>query len=38
MRFLLPHERWLVGWMLASQRKRRTAAVVGMEEKYGPRE
>lgn len=36
MRFLLPHERWLVGWMLASQRKRRTAAVVGMEEKYGP--
>ena len=36
MRFLLPHERWLVGWILGSQRKRRTAAVVAMERKYGP--
>jgi hypothetical protein len=37
MRFLLPHERLLAGWFLASQRKRRTAAVVAMERKYGPR-
>jgi hypothetical protein len=36
MRFLLPHERWLVGWILGSQRKRRTAAVVALERKYGP--
>jgi hypothetical protein len=36
MRFLLPHERWLVGWILASQRRRRTAAVVAMEQHYGP--
>jgi hypothetical protein len=36
MRFLLPHERWLVGWILGSQRKRRTAAVVAMEKHYGP--
>jgi hypothetical protein len=36
MRFLLPHERWLVGWILGSQRTHRTAAVVAMEQKYGP--
>jgi hypothetical protein len=36
MRFLLPHERWLVPRILGSQRKRRTAAVVAMERKYGP--
>ena len=36
MRFLLPHERWLVPWILGSQRKRRTTAVVAMEQKYGP--
>jgi hypothetical protein len=36
MRLLLPHERWLVGWILGSQRKRRTAAVVAMEKRYGP--
>jgi hypothetical protein len=36
MRFLLPHERWLVGLILGSQRKRRTAAVVAMEQHYGP--
>lgn len=36
MRFLLPHERWLVGPILGSQRKRRTTAVVAMERKYGP--
>ena len=36
MRFLLPHERWLVGWLLGSQRKRRTAAVVATEKHYGP--
>jgi hypothetical protein len=35
-RFLLPHERWLVGWVLARQRRRRTAAVLRLEEKYGP--
>jgi len=35
-RFLLPHERWLVPWILGSQRKRRTAAVVAMEKRYGP--
>jgi hypothetical protein len=35
-RFLLPHERWLVPRILGSQRKRRTAAVVAMERKYGP--
>jgi hypothetical protein len=33
---LLPHERWLVGWILGSQRTHRTAAVVAMEQKYGP--
>jgi len=37
MRFLLPHERWVVGWMLAKQRTRKNAAVVDMEQKYGPR-
>jgi hypothetical protein len=36
MRFLLPHERWLVPRILGSQRKRRTAAVVAMEKRYGP--
>jgi hypothetical protein len=36
MRLLLPHERWLVGRILGSQRKRRTAAVVAMEQRYGP--
>jgi hypothetical protein len=36
-RFLLPHERWLVGWFLESQRTHRTAVVVAMEQKYGPR-
>jgi uncharacterized membrane protein len=36
MRFLLPHERWLVPLILGSQRKRRTAAVVAMEQRYGP--
>ena len=36
MRFLLPHERWLVGWILGSQRRHRTAAVVAMEAHYGP--
>lgn len=36
MRFLLPHERLLVQWFLESQRKRRTAAVVAMEKRYGP--
>jgi hypothetical protein len=35
-RFLLPHERWLVPRILGSQRKRRTAAVVAMEKRYGP--
>jgi hypothetical protein len=35
-RFLLPHERWLVGWALGSQRRRKTAEVVRLEEKYGP--
>jgi ABC-type branched-subunit amino acid transport system permease subunit len=35
-RFLLPHERLVVGWMLASQRTHKTAAVVGLEQKYGP--
>lgn len=35
MRFLLPHERWLVGWILGSQRKRRTTTVVAMEQHYG---
>jgi hypothetical protein len=36
MRFLLPHERWLVPRIRGSQRKRRTAAVVAMEKRYGP--
>jgi hypothetical protein len=36
MRFLLPHERWLVPRVLRSQKKRRTAAVVAMEKRYGP--
>jgi hypothetical protein len=36
-RFLLPHERWLVGWMRGSQRAHRTAVVVALEQKYGPR-
>jgi hypothetical protein len=35
MRFLLPHERWLVGWILKRQRTHRTAAVVRMEQHYG---
>jgi hypothetical protein len=35
-RFLLPHERWLVGWMLRIQRTHRTTAVVALEQKYGP--
>jgi len=34
--FLLPHERWLAGWILRSQRTHRTAAVVATEQKYGP--
>jgi MFS superfamily sulfate permease-like transporter len=36
MRLLLPHERWLVPWILRSQRTHRTAAVVAMEQRYGP--
>jgi hypothetical protein len=36
MRFLLPHERWLVGWILKRQRTHRTAAVVRLEQNYGP--
>jgi len=36
MRFLLPHERWLVPLIRGSQRKRRTTAVVAMEKRYGP--
>jgi hypothetical protein len=36
MRFLLPHERWVVGWMLKRQRTHRTSAVVTMEQNYGP--
>jgi hypothetical protein len=35
-RFLLPHERWLAGWILGSQQKRRTTAVAAMEKRYGP--
>jgi ABC-type branched-subunit amino acid transport system permease subunit len=35
-RFLLPHERWLAGWLLDSQRRRKTAPVVRTELKYGP--
>jgi uncharacterized membrane protein YfcA len=35
-RFLLPHERFLVPRIRGSQQKRRTAAVVAMEERYGP--
>jgi hypothetical protein len=35
-RFLLPHERWLVGWLLGRQQKRRTTAIVSMEKRYGP--
>jgi hypothetical protein len=30
------HERWLAGLILGNQRKRRTAAVVAQERKYGP--
>jgi hypothetical protein len=37
MPFLLPHERWLVAWVLRMQRTHRTSAVVALEQKYGPR-
>jgi hypothetical protein len=39
MRFLLPHERWLAGWMLRNQGTRtpRNSAVLDLEQKYGPR-
>jgi ABC-type branched-subunit amino acid transport system permease subunit len=36
MRFLLPHERWLVSWFTGRQRTHRTAPIVAMEQKYGP--
>jgi hypothetical protein len=35
-RFLLPHERWLVPRIRGSQQKRRTAAVMALEKRYGP--
>lgn len=35
VRFLLPHERWLAGWLLKRQRTHRTEAVVALEQKYG---
>jgi hypothetical protein len=36
MRFLLPHERFIVGWLLKRQRTHRTKAIVAMEAKNGP--
>jgi len=37
VRFLLPHERLIVSWLLKRQRTHKTSAVVAMEQKYGPR-
>ena len=35
-RFLLPHERLLVGWILGNQQKRPNATIVAAEKRYGP--
>ena len=37
MRFLLPHERWLVRRLLCLQQTHQTTAVVRMEQEFGPR-